>query len=373
MCPLLKMTALYIHIPFCQKKCLYCSFVVAVGQQAKIDAYLDGLEQEAKTYRKPAVSTVYIGGGTPTLMSVAQIWRLFIIIHDHFQFSTENEFTIEANPEDIEPDKAKMLRDLGVNRVSLGVQSFHDPYLKYLGRCHDAGRAVAAYETLRKSGFRNINVDLMYAFPNQTLSELERDIAAVAGLKSEHLSLYTLTVDENSRFYVQRIKQKNPHAQGDQYSRVVELLEKSGFPQYEISNFAKPGKESAHNQNYWLGGNYIGLGVGAHSHQEGERFWNASRLPDYLQKIKEGKSVREGEERLTPNERLVEAFLLGLRMNEGVDVLSLEKRYAGRLADDKKQKIQDFIQEGFLWRKAGRIGTSLKGKLVLDELSGRLY
>jgi oxygen-independent coproporphyrinogen-3 oxidase len=366
------MSALYIHIPFCQKKCLYCSFVVAVGQQAKVDVYLDCLEIEAQKYKGSKVETVYIGGGTPTFMSTTQLQRLFSIIRANFAY-LRDEFTVEANPEDVEPSKAKALLDLGVNRVSLGVQTFHDPYLKYLGRCHDASRAISAFETLRKTGFRNISVDLMYAFPNQTVAELEKDIKAVTSLQSEHLSLYTLTVDEHSRFYTQKIQQKDPHEQSDHYERVVELLEKFGFLQYEISNFAKPGQESRHNQNYWLGGDYIGLGVGAHSHREGERSWNISRFADYLMIMKEGKSPREGAEHLNSKERLVEAFLLGLRMNEGVDVSGLEKRFGCRFPDDKKQKIHDFIKEGFLWQKGTRIGTHLKGKVVLDELSARLF
>jgi oxygen-independent coproporphyrinogen-3 oxidase len=365
--------SLYIHIPFCQKKCLYCSFAVAVGQQAKVDTYLDCLEREAATYRRPPVTTVYIGGGTPTFMSIEQIRRLFGIIRDHFGYSAAHELTIEANPEDIEPVKARLLRDLGVNRISLGVQSFHDPYLKYLGRCHDSNRAVAAYETLRKTGFDNINVDLMYAFPDQTPAQLEDDVKAVTSLGSEHLSLYTLTVDEHSRFYTQKIQQKDSHEQSDQYVRVVELLERYGFPQYEISNFAKPGKESRHNRNYWLGGNYIGLGVSAHSHQNGERFWNIPRFPDYLSSVQNGLLGREGEERLNPSERLIESLLLGLRMNAGVDVTELEKRYGCRLPEEKKEKIRDFIGEGFLWQKGQCIGAQLKGKMVLDELSARLF
>lgn len=367
------MSALYVHIPFCQKKCLYCSFVVAVGKQHQVDAYLDCLELEAQKYAGTVVETVYLGGGTPTFMENSQIKRLFAIIRKNFRHSPEVEWTIEANPEDIDLTKAKMLNDLGVNRISLGVQTFHDPYLKYLGRCHSAEKALSAFENLRQAGFKNINVDLMYAFPKQTDEELEKDIQALTGLKSEHLSLYTLTVDENSRFYVQKIDQKSKHEQSGQYEKVVGLLEKLGFPQYEISNFAKTGKESRHNKNYWLGGNYIGLGVGAHSHLNGERFWNTDRLPDYLTCLKEGKTVRAGAERLDAQERLVESLLLGLRMNEGIDLKDLEDRYGRTLQSDKKGKLKDFIDQGFLWQKGQRIGAHLKGKLVLDELSARLF
>jgi len=337
-----------------------------------MDAYLDCLQTEAQTYKDTPVETVYVGGGTPTFMAARQIERLFHIIKRNFRYFKENEITIEANPEDIEPVKAKLLFDLGVNRISVGVQTFNDKYLKYLGRCHDSQKAFDAYAVLRKAGFQNINVDLMYAFPEQTDKELADDVAVAAGLGSEHLSLYTLTVDEHSRFYTQKIKEKDNHAQGSQYQRVVESLDKAGFSQYEISNFAKLGQESRHNKNYWLGGNYVGLGVGAHSHKEGERFWNTSKFQDYLARVKAGQSPREGTERLTSHERLTEALLLGLRMNEGVKIQSMETRYQCSLSNDKKKKLRDFVSAGFLWEDNGTIGAELKGKRVLDELSVQL-
>src|SRR3989338_2545388 len=356
------MPALYVHVPFCEKKCFYCSFVVAIGKQHQVDTYLDCLELEAQKYTGTMVETVYLGGGTPTFLSIAQLQRLFVILRENFKYSSQAEFTAEANPEDLDPTKAKILYDLGVNRISLGAQTFKDNYLKYLGRCHDAKRALTAYEILRKTGFNNINVDLMYAFPDQTAEELAEDVKTVTGLRSEHLSLYTLTVDENSRFYAQKIQQKNKHEQGGQYEQVVALLEKFGFTQYEISNFAKPGHESRHNTNYWLGGNYIGLGVGAHSHHDGERFWNTSRFADYLTNLREGKSPQEGSERLNVEQRLVESLLLGLRRNEGVDLQDMEDRFGCALAPDKKQKIKAFIQEGFLWQGGRRLGADFKRK-----------
>lgn len=366
-------TSLYIHIPFCERKCFYCSFVVAVGKQHQMDDYLDCLALEAGRYAGTPVETVYIGGGTPTFMTIFQLERLFGIIRQNFSRAPESELTIEGNPEDIEPVKARVLRELGVNRISMGIQTLNDHYLKYLGRCHDSSQALAAYDILRKSGFQNINVDLMYAFPQQTAEELEKDIQAITGLGSEHVSVYTLTVDENSRFHVQRIQEKDNREQGDQYDLVARRLEETGFSQYEISNFSRPGKASAHNQNYWRGGNYVGLGVGAHSHRDGERYWNISRFNDYLTCLKEGKSPHEGAENLSPGQRLVETLLLGLRMNEGVEIKKIEKQYGCALADDKKRKIEEFVQMGFLWQAGDRIGAAPRGRVLLDEISAQLF
>ncbi len=366
------MSSLYIHIPFCQKKCFYCSFAVSVGQEHRMDLYLDCLAKEAAHFRGQHLETIYVGGGTPTYLPPQQLKKLIYIIKNHFEFHAGAEFTMEANPEGLSPDKAKLLFDLGVNRVSLGVQSLQDKHLKFLGRCHSADTALAAFRHLRKAGFDNINLDLMYSFPGQTQEDIIEDVHGVTRLGSEHVSLYTLTVEPHSRFYVQKITPPDGELQAGQYVLVTRLLKEAGFHQYEISNFAKPDRESRHNLNYWRGGDYIGLGMAAHSHREGRRFWNVVRLTDYISKMEKGSTAVESQEFLKQEERFIETLLFGLRTNQGVDLFDLENRFSCRLSEEKVALIDQFARHGWLIRQGNRLRTSSKGQLLLDELSAKL-
>jgi oxygen-independent coproporphyrinogen-3 oxidase len=198
------MSSLYIHIPFCQRKCFYCSFAVAISQEHRFDEYVEALSIEASGHERELITTVYLGGGTPSMLSIKQLERLFCMIRSKFDLSLDCEITVEANPENLDLEKAKFLFGLGVNRVSLGVQTLNEAHLKYLGRVHDTAKALSAFNDLRRAGFNNINVDLMYSFPGQTPAQISRDVATVLSLGSEHVSIYTLTVDENSKFFIQK-------------------------------------------------------------------------------------------------------------------------------------------------------------------------
>ncbi|HQP10933.1 MAG TPA: radical SAM family heme chaperone HemW, partial [Candidatus Omnitrophota bacterium] len=255
------MKTLYVHIPFCEKKCFYCSFVISVGQARRIDGYLGCLDNEALTYGREKVASVYIGGGTPTVMNPAQLTRLLGMIRSRFDMSCVVETTIESNPEGLDLEKLKLLKKERVTRISLGVQSLNDRYLKILGRNHNALTAQRTFDRIRKAGFENINLDLMFGFPGQTLRELEDDVDALVRLNSEHVSIYALTVEENSRFFTRNIRLQEEDDQAQKYTAVTERLAQAGFAQYEISNYARPGRESYHNIHYWSGGEYIGLGV----------------------------------------------------------------------------------------------------------------
>ena len=366
------MTSLYIHIPFCKSKCLFCSFVIAVGKEHRIDVYLEALEREAKLHRGAKIETVYVGGGTPTHMDTAQLRRFIALIKENFKIDADAEFTVEANPEDIDAEKAGFLLEAGINRVSLGVQSLNDKYLSFLGRGHNKEKAIEAFENLRATGFSNINLDLMFSFPGQTLKELEEDVRAITTLESDHLSLYSLTIEEGSRLYRQDMQLDHGDKRAEEYRRVVELLGENGFHQYEISNFAKPGRESRHNRLYWESGNYIGLGIGAHSHKDGERFWNTSNLMDYLERMKHGKSPIDGREILEAEKRFKETLLFGLRMNEGIEVSLLERRFGVVLPVATKEKIEEFLKEGFLLKDNGCLRATPKGRLLLDEICAHL-
>ncbi len=360
----MKNYSLYIHIPFCLRKCLFCSFVVSVGQEHRGDDYVSALLVEARAHRGKHIKTVYLGGGTPSMLSGAQLTRLLEGVRANFIIAPKAELSIEANPEGITLEKARCLRELGFNRISLGVQSLDERYLKFLGRAHDRQRAIDAYGILREAGIDNINLDLMYGFPNQTLEELEADVRGIASLGSEHLSLYTLTVEPNSRFYAKQMKLDDNEKLAEHFMLVGRLLAEYGFMQYEISNFAKEGFESAHNTNYWLGGEYLGLGVGAHGYLEGRRYWNADKLADYFDAInKEGCAV-DGYEDLSEDTRLMEKIIFGLRMNRGID--------AAMVPSGKENIIAQLVADGFLARHNGVLRATAQGRLVLDEISTRL-
>jgi len=362
----------YIHIPFCEKKCFYCSFVVSVGQRHRVDDYLDCLSREARQYNGNACASVFVGGGTPSYLGSDQLERLLKIVKDHFMVRPAAECTIEANPESLNISKLEILRSRGVNRISLGVQTFHPRYLKYLGRNHDQLKARETYRMIRDAGFTNVNLDLMFGFPAQTLEEIEQDVAALAALNSDHVSLYMLNLEENSRFYAQKIQLPDDDLQARQYEIVRCGLERAGYRQYEISNFAKPGKESRHNLNYWQGGEYIGLGVGAHSYKAGKFFWNVSRLNVYMEKIRESGCALEGSQQLDARGQLKQAVLIGLRMNRGVKVDALERSLHCSLNEEDRERIEHFIRHGFFTREDGYLKATPKGRLVLDELCSQL-
>ncbi len=356
---------MYIHIPFCSRKCLFCSFVIAVGQEHRREEYVNALINEMKNNEGRRIKTIYLGGGTPSMLDEGHLDALMNAIRKNFSFQNGIEITIEANPESINRAKAQFLRNQGFNRVSLGVQSMNDRYLKFLGRGHDASMAQEAYRTLREAGISNINLDLMYAFPGETKEELREDARAISLLGSEHLSLYTLTIEPNSRFHATQMKLDDDEKLAEHYLLIARILNEYGFKQYEVSNFSKaPRFESTHNRNYWLGGPYIGLGVGAHGFTGRRRTWNTSNLQEYIQRTGSGEQVIGGFEDLTDAQLSMEKVLFGLRMNEGIP---------GDLVPSAKAKlIQTWIKDGFLLFENGNLKTTDRGRLVLDALSARL-
>jgi oxygen-independent coproporphyrinogen-3 oxidase len=336
-----------------------------VGQEHRREEYVKALVLEMEKNNGGNLKTIYFGGGTPSMLDEDHLDVLMSAMRKNFSFQNDIEITMEANPESIDRAKARFLKAQGFNRVSLGVQSMNDRYLKFLGRVHDASRARDAYRILREAGIANINLDLMYAFPGQTKEELEEDARAISFLGSEHLSLYTLTIEPNSRFHAVQMKLDDDEKLAEQYLLIARILNEYGFKQYEVSNFAKaPGFESKHNRNYWLGAPYIGLGVGAHGFDGRRRYWNTSNLQEYIQKAVSGKQVIEGYEDLTDIQLSMERVLFGLRMNEGVPWELLPSA--------KHQQVQVWIEDGFLLLENENLKTTDRGRLVLDELSARL-
>ncbi|VAX36775.1 Hypothetical radical SAM family enzyme in heat shock gene cluster, similarity with CPO of BS HemN-type [hydrothermal vent metagenome] len=365
------MHSLYIHIPFCKRKCFYCSFSISVGQEAKIDLYLDCLEREAILYKGKKIKTIYFGGGTPSLLTINQLKKLCKIVKKNFIFKRGAEWTIEINPDGIDENKVDVLKFFGVNRFSLGAQSLNDEYLKYLGRTHTAALVKEKFLLLKNKNIQNVSLDLMYGFPNQTMEELKKDVEAIVKLGADHLSLYSLDLEKGSRFYAKEIPMLDEQKQVKQYTSVLKQLQHAGFMQYEISNFSRAKKESQHNICYWNGGNYIGLGVSAHSHIDGRRFWNVSKMAEYIKRSQSIKCLVEGEEILSVQQQLVEVILFGLRMNRGVCISKEEKRFGCLLNEQQKELIEEAIKKGLFSQEEGVLKTGLQGRLVLDEFSAR--
>lgn len=361
--------SLYIHIPFCKSKCPYCSFVSFDQKDEAVKPYLAALDKEASFYDGRDVSTIYIGGGTPTYLDETDLESLFTRIRSNFNINALTEWTIEANPATFDSNKAAFLRDSGVTRVSLGVQSFNDRFLKFLGRSYGAVEAVKAYEILREVGFKNLSVDLMYGFASQGEEELAEDVRKALALNSEHVSLYSLTVSPETAFYKNGIKPLDDDGQADYYQRICSWLAEAGLAQYEVSNFAKKDYECRHNLNYWQGGEYIGLGVSAHSHLKGVRFWNTPDLAHYNALIQKGVSPKVGQEVLSREKKFLEVLLIGLRLTQGVDIKKLEMMFRVTFKEDK---IDDFIKGGLLAWEEGRLKTTLSGILVLDEICAKI-
>ncbi len=364
---------LYVHIPFCRSKCGYCAFVSFGDRPGEVEAYLGALEQEAELYHAEAVGTVYVGGGTPSYLSTMQLERLFEMLRRHFIWVPDAEVTLEMNPATFDPEKARVLRQVGVNRISLGVQSFHHGNLAWLGRPYSADEAKEAFAILREVDFENINVDVVYSLPDQTQENIIGDIEEAMGLNSEHLSCYMLSIEKGSRFHDEEVRGNDPDTQARDFRAVWERLSRSAWLPYEISNAAKEGFACQHNLNYWRGGNYIGLGLAAHSHREGYRYWNTSDLADYLRAAGEDPhKLKVGEEFLQAPRRFLETLLFGLRVTEGVDFFGLERQFGAILEREKKARIDQFVQDGFLAYEGAFLKATAKGRPVLDEICGSL-
>lgn len=361
--------SLYIHIPFCARKCLFCSFAIAVGQQHRREDYVRALTAEIKGHAGRRLTSIYFGGGTPSMLEENHLALLMQAIQKNFCLAEDIEITIEVNPESVNSAKAAFLKAQGFSRVSLGVQSMNGRYLKFLGRGHDADCARQAYATLREAGLSNINLDLMYVFPGQTRQELEDDVHAICRMNSEHLSLYTLTIESRSKFYAAGVKLDDEEKLAEHYLLTGRILGEYGFKQYEVSNFCKPGFESTHNTSYWLGAPYIGVGMGAHGFTGRRRWWNTDNLQDYLGRAakaqgEEGLDAVDGYEDLTDQQLAMEKVLFGLRMNKGIDWALVPK--------NKHSQLRLWVDQGFLSLHDHRLKTTEQGRLILDELSARL-
>ena len=329
-----KTVGIYVHMPFCLSKCHYCDFCSVTGaDEGKKDLYVSRICAEIgeladkikQTGELPQADTVYFGGGTPTLMSAEQFARILEAVESNFGISQSAEITAECNPRSIDENGLSDLRRLGVNRLSIGMQSIHDSELRALGRIHGSGDFLETFGAARKAGFDNISVDLMYGIPNQTRESFKKSVEGLAMLAPEHISSYALTVEEETNFHRRRDSLDLPDEDtvGDMYDDMCEVLAKYGYHRYEISNFSKDGRESRHNLKYWTGENYLGFGSAAHSYFDGVRFAHSRDINAYI----EGKSTIIDVEPIDKREAMNEYVMLGMRLSQGVDISSFKDRF----------------------------------------------
>lgn len=355
------MPGLYIHIPFCRKKCGYCDFASTAGT-GRIDAYLEALEKEASAYRRLAGSfdTLYIGGGTPSLLSPAQLEKLFSITAALTGPAGRlAEATFEANPESLDAEKAGLLRRRGMNRVSLGLQASQDRLLRGLGRIAMSGDFARAYKALRAAGFDNINADLMSGLPGQSLADFRESLDWLLALRPEHVSLYALEVHEGTPFYRDGVKEA-PDAAVEMYEAAAVALEAAGLARYEISNFARTGRQCLHNLNYWEQGSYLGLGAAAASYLDGERRTNTGDLETYVASTAaSGIPAAGSRETLTGRARRAEKIMLGLRKTGGVELES-------DIIKEFSVEIDRLLGQGLIER-TGRVIKIKSGRLYLSN------
>ncbi len=325
---------IYIHVPFCKSKCQYCDFYSLTNRDSKlVDGYLDAvcahIRESGQLAPGYVVDTVYFGGGTPTFFGADGLCTILSAVRRHFDVSGDAEITFEANPESVTPRLLRRLRSEGFNRVSLGIQCDDDEILNKIGRPHTYAQAVAAVEMIRKAGFQNLSVDLIYGLPGQTRSGWEETLQNVLRLKPEHISCYGLKVEEGTPLcrYQELMNLPDDDAQADMYLAAVEILRSKGYRQYEISNFAKRNHESRHNLKYWTGGEYLGFGPDASSDFSGKRFKMIRDLRGYIDGVLEGGQVIGELNEIPPRERAGEYLMTRLRTNLGIGAEEYERQY----------------------------------------------
>ncbi|RJS59746.1 radical SAM family heme chaperone HemW [Bacillus sp. PK3_68] len=366
----------YIHIPFCQQICHYCDFNKVFLKNQPVDDYIRALADEMKMTMEQAPSdqldTIFVGGGTPTALNAAQLDKLCQAIRDYLPFAN-GEFTFEANPGDLTAEKLRMLRSYGVNRLSLGVQSFNDELLRAIGRTHSSSDVFATIEDARASGFDNISIDLIYALPNQTLADFRDTLKQALSLQLPHYSGYSLIIEPKTVFYNLMRKDALPLPKVETEAAMYELLEEemaaSGLQQYEISNFARPGFESLHNLVYWNNEQYYGFGAGAHAYINGVRRSNHGPLKKYMTPIQEGQLPLLHESKLTEKEKMEEEMFLGLRKIAGVSVSHFENKFGISPFSLFKKPIEEMIGRELLVVEDNEfLRLTAQGKLLGNEV-----
>ena len=358
--------ALYVHIPFCSSFCPYCDFPKAYYDPSRVRPYFLSLYQEIKAKAKGLYDTIYLGGGTPTVVEPSVLEELLSFLKPYL--AKGGEFSTEANPETLTEEKIAVLARHGINRVSLGVQSFHDKYLKLLARHHDEAKVVEAVGLLRKHGITNINLDFMFGLPEESVEEALEDIQKAVSLGPTHISAYSLILEENTPFSRRGVAEASQDEQADQYEAILAYLEKQGYARYEVSNFAKEGYRCRHNLHYWHDDDYDAVGLGAAGHQDNIRYKNTIDFNKYC-----AGSYEEEREELSRDEE-IECFLLAnLRLLDGFPLSSYKERFGRDFLEEKSEAIANLKQRGLLQIEDGIVKPTPDGIMLLDQILITLF
>lgn len=357
--------SLYIHIPFCVRKCLYCDFPSFSGMESIFDDYVRMLCREIdetySDYRGMEVKSIFVGGGTPSVLPPALLGRISDKIFSRFDVDSKAEITIETNPGTLDAKKLGEMKSMYFNRLSTGLQAWQDRLLKKLGRIHTADEFETNFLQARDAGFKNINVDLMFALPAQSLDDWQETLEKVMKLRPEHISAYSLIIEEGTPFFDMfdrgELKEIDEVTDRKMYYLAKEMLSDKGYKQYEISNFAKEGFECYHNKVYWRTEEYQGFGLGAHSYAGGVRFHNTYDMKEYLR----GEGLRLDKEFLSLQEKQEEFMFMGLRMNEGVSEAEFLRRFGESMDSVYGDEIKELISEELLVKKDGRLSLTDRG------------
>ncbi len=372
------MASLYLHIPFCERKCIYCDFY-SIENLKPMQTFVEALQKEISMYKsyshRETIETIFFGGGTPSLLSDDSLKSIFETIHQNFNINKNVEITLEANPGTVDEKKLHSFREIGINRLSFGVQSFHQNELEFLGRIHNAEQAINSVKSAQDVGFENINIDLIYSLPQQSMKNWEATLEKAVALGTQHISAYSLIVEPNTPLNrMVESKQITPmptEQDAEMYEFTMKFLQERGFVHYEVSNYARAGFESKHNSNYWNHTNYLGFGPSAHSFWSDRRWWNVKNLQLYIERIANETLPIESEESLTKTQLLDEAIMLGLRSNS-LDFVQLEKRFGINLCQVHNSTIEQLLASNLAELNENKLRLTDNGFLLCDSIAESL-
>ena len=368
------MAGIYIHIPFCKKRCIYCDFFSTTASEKK-NEYIKALCKEIKSrvnyLGDESIDTIYLGGGTPSQLGKQDFVNIFNTIYENYKVNPEAEITIEANPDDLTDEYTEMLSTMPFNRLSMGIQTFNDDILSLLNRRHDARQAMEAFKRCREAGFHNISIDLMYGLPGESVGSWNRDLDIALSLTPEHISAYHLIYEEGTRLY--RMREENKVSEADEdlsnllFETLIARLKENGYEHYEISNFCRPGMHSRHNSSYWTGVKYLGCGPSAHSYDGRSRQWNVSSLDRYIEGINAGTEISETEE-LDIHTRYNDFVITSIRTAWGMPLDRLKAEFGNELHDYCLKMASPHMRQGTLEIKDNALKLTHNGIFISDGI-----
>ncbi|UII34221.1 radical SAM family heme chaperone HemW [Fulvivirga ulvae] len=373
------MAGIYLHVPFCKQACYYCDFHFSTNQKyvrEMVEALCTELKLQKDYLQQDPISTIYFGGGTPSLLTGEQLKKLLDIIKANYVIAPSPEITLEANPDDLTAEKLEILYQTGVNRLSIGIQSFNPAVLNYLNRAHSQQQALKCFEDARKSGFDNISIDLIYAIPADNHENWHRDLDQALALQPEHISSYSLTIEPRTTFGTWLLKGNIPPIDEEfsaaQFEILLERLSHSGYEQYEVSNFCRPGYHSRHNSGYWKQEKYLGIGPSAHSYDGVNRRFNISHNPKYLKAIAHSEIPYEADI-LTNEDRINEYLLTTLRTKWGANLEKLKNEWSYDLLADQREYLDRLLTKSYAIIDGKHLKLTRSGLLLADKISSDLF